>query len=53
MKRTEDPILEVFQKRADANFREAYVQKVEKEAHERRANRRRKPNRRSDPLKIK
>jgi N-sulfoglucosamine sulfohydrolase len=53
MKRTNDPMLEVFQKRADANFREAYVQKVEKEAFERRANRRRKPNRRSAPLKIK
>jgi N-sulfoglucosamine sulfohydrolase len=53
MKRTQDPMLEVFQKRADANFREAYVRKVEKEALERRANRRRKPNRRSGPLKIK
>ena len=53
MKRTKDPMLEVFQKRADANLREAYVQKVEKEALERRANRRRKPNRRSDPMKIK
>ena len=53
MKRTADPMLEVFQKRADVNFREAYVQKVEKEALERRANRRRKPNRRSDPLKKK
>jgi len=39
MKRTEDPILEVFQKRADANFREAYVQKEEKEALDRRKNR--------------
>ena len=41
MKRTADPMLEVFQKRANANFREAYVQKVEKEALERRAKRRR------------
>jgi N-sulfoglucosamine sulfohydrolase len=40
MKRTNDPMLEVFQKRADANFREAYVQKVEKEALDRRANKR-------------
>ena len=53
MKRTKDPMLEVFQKRANANFREVYVQKVEKEALERRANRRRKPNRRPDPLKKK
>ena len=40
MKRTKDPILEVFQKRANANFREAYVQKSEKEALERRKKRR-------------
>ena len=44
-KRTKDPILEVFQKRANANFREAYVQKVEKEALERRKNRRGNNNR--------
>ena len=40
MKRTKDPILEVFQKRGNANFRETYVQKVEKEALERRKKRR-------------
>ena len=40
MKRTNDPMLTVFQKREDADLREAYVQKLEKEALERRANKR-------------
>ncbi len=40
MKRTEDPMLEVFKKRKDRTFLEAYVQKVEKEAIDRRKNRR-------------
>ena len=40
MKRTKDPMLEVFHKRQDKTFREAYVQKVEKEAIDRRKNRR-------------
>jgi len=40
MKRTKDPMLEVFGKRKDEIFREEYVQKVEKEALDRRKNRR-------------
>jgi N-sulfoglucosamine sulfohydrolase len=40
MKRTKDPMLEVFEKRKDEIFREEYVQKVEKEALDRRKNRR-------------
>ena len=40
MKRTKDPMLEVFEKRKDEIFREEYVQKVEKEALNRRKNRR-------------
>jgi N-sulfoglucosamine sulfohydrolase len=39
MKRTKDPMLAVFHKREDAAYREAYVQKVEKEAIQRRKNR--------------
>ena len=39
MKRTKDPMLEVFIKRHDEIFREAYVQKLEKEALNRRKNR--------------
>jgi len=42
MERTYDPMLAVFQKREDAANREAYVQKVEKEALKRRENRRKK-----------
>jgi N-sulfoglucosamine sulfohydrolase len=49
MKRTDDPILEVFQKRADANFREAFVQKEEKEALDRRKNRRKNQNKNRPP----
>ena len=45
MKRTKDPMLAVLQKRDDASHREAYVQKVEKEALERRKNRPRKNKR--------
>ena len=45
MKRTKDPLLAVFQKRDDAAHREAYVQKVEREAIERRKNRPRKNKR--------
>ena len=45
MKRTKDPILAVFQKRNDAAYREAYVQKEEEEALERRKQRRGKNQR--------
>jgi hypothetical protein len=45
MKRTKDPILAVFQKRNDAVYREAYVQKEEEEALERRKQRRGKNQR--------
>ena len=45
MKRTKDPLLAVFQKRDDAAHREAYVQKVEREAIERRKIRPRKSKR--------
>jgi N-sulfoglucosamine sulfohydrolase len=45
MVRTKDPMLAVFQKRDDAAHREAYVQKVEREAIERRKNRPRKNKR--------
>lgn len=38
MVKTKDPMLEVFRKRDDAAFREAYVQAQEHEADERRAN---------------
>ena len=40
MKQTKDPMLEVFINRQDETFRETYVQKVEKEAIDRRKNRR-------------
>ena len=43
MQRTDDPMLAVFQKRDDAPNREAYVQKIEKEALKRRKNKRKKP----------
>ena len=45
MKRTKDPMLAVFQKRNDAAYREAYVQKEEEEALERRKQRRGKNQR--------
>ena len=45
MKRTKDPMLQVFQKRDDTAYREAYVQKEEKEALERRKQRRGKNQR--------
>jgi N-sulfoglucosamine sulfohydrolase len=45
MKRTKDPVLQVFQKRDDTAYRESYVQKVEKEALERRKQRRGKNQR--------
>ena len=45
MKRTKDPMLKVFQKRDDTAYREAYVQKVEEEALERRKQRRGKNRR--------
>ncbi len=50
MRRTKDPMLAVFQKRDDAAHREAYVQKVEKEALQRRENRPKK-NKRNKPKK--
>ena len=37
MVKTKDPMLEVFRRRNDAEFREAYVQAQEREADERRA----------------
>ncbi len=45
MKRTKDPMLQVFQNRDDTAYREAYVQKEEKEALERRKQRRGKNQR--------
>jgi hypothetical protein len=50
MKRTKDPMLEVFQKRDDATYREAHVQKEEKEALERRKNRRANGGKQAHPL---
>ena len=52
MKRTKDPMLVVFQKRNDAAYREAYVQKEEEKALERRKQRRGK-NQRSRPIPAK
>jgi len=43
---TKDPLLEVFRKREDAAFREAYIQKLEAEALERRKARRNNNNKR-------
>lgn len=52
MNRTKDPMLVVFQKRNDAAYREAYVQKEEEKALERRKQRRGK-NQRSRPIPAK
>ena len=52
MKRTKDPMLVVFQKRNDAAYREAYVQKEEEKALERRKQRR-GINQRSRPIPAK
>jgi len=51
MVRSKDPMLEVFRKRDDADFREAYVQKLEKESAERRGNKRKKPKRKTGQIK--
>ena len=52
MVRSKDPMLEVFRKREDAGFVEAYVQKLEKESSARRGNKQKnKPRRRTGLLK--
>jgi len=52
MLRSKDPMLEVFRKREDAGFVEAYVQKLEKESLARRGNKQKsKPKRRTGLLK--
>ena len=52
MVRSKDPMLEVFRKREDRDFVEAYVQKLEKESAERRGKRQKnKPNQQRGLLK--
>ena len=52
MVRSKDPMLEVFRKREDRDFVEAYVQKLEKESAERRGKRQKnKPNQQKGLLK--
>lgn len=49
LKQTNDPLLEVFVKREDDQFREEYVQKVEQEALERRNGKRQRGEREAKP----
>ena len=52
MVRSKDPILEVFRKRENRDFVEAYVQKLEKESAARRGNKpKNKPNRKTGLIK--